>query len=110
MCMEDIRVMRKTITKQSRIVAGGSVIGTLVMADPYRVALAIQYTGDNPMYLWFGSPSFDGQVVGWKISGSDGELWLDIQRYGAMLTTGLYFFCSADGGAFIVVETTLDKE
>lgn len=110
MCMEDIRVMRGTLVKQTQRAVGGSTVTLLVLPDKYRVSLKLQYNGDGPMYVFFGSPSFDSRASGWVIGATNGEIHLDIQRHGAMVTTGVYAFTGADGGNFEIIEVTLDKE
>lgn len=116
MCMEDIRVMRRTRTITVGPIAvpfGANVM--LVPRNPDRVALEIGFTGvENTSALavwlsWNSDEALTG-LGGIPIKANQSEKW-DIQKHGAMVFGPIYATCDKDASCTCTyVETILMED
>lgn len=108
MCMEDIRVMRrtKTATKHVRISDTSTPIAAYAAN---RVALVFS-ASDGSQIKWAPTEVALGGLGHWWEAAS-GAVALDIQRHGALVTSAIYGVDPAGGSVFVTVtEVFLDEE
>ena len=109
MCMEDIRIMRRTRSRMFSLTVQAS--GVIVGPSPNRVALIITTNGalrvvgtERNMVVTAGRGIAVGDAAG---ASAHIPLILDIQHHGALVTEAWY---GTPGQVYIVGESYLDEQ
>lgn len=106
MCLEDVRLARKTscVSKDSPTTAASAVA---IPQNDKRYSLVISNTGGNPVYLSFQSPAVDAKGILLPVSGS--PFILDLQHHGRILTAAIYAISPAGVSNVGWIETNLEE-
>lgn len=107
MCMEDVRLNRKTSSANSD--AATTVASALAIPqNEKRTALVISNTGANPVYLSLVSPAADSKGI--KLPANGDPLVLDLFHHGRMVTSSWYAISPAGASNVGFTESVLQEE
>lgn len=106
MCMEDIRVMRRSVATVGKVTVAGTAV-VLVSANPKRVALVVSAPDVDGITI---SPDRAVQFTeGITLHPRGDPLVLDLQHHGALVTNGWWIICSGGPEVIGYAETLLSE-
>lgn len=107
MCMEDIRIGRKSTAIEGRLVTNMSV-QILCQADPKRTSLIIYPPITGVLYL--GTTLNIALLSGIHLSATMEPIRITLATHGQLVTRLWYAVCSVNAAAVSFIETHLEDE
>lgn len=107
MCMEDIRIGRKSSAKATAFNLGGVGVTSLVSADPKRTAISF-YGGVGTNAVVFPSTIAASPIVGALINTGHPFQEFTLERHGLLVTMPWSVNDNAVAQTMMVVETRID--
>lgn len=108
MCMEDIRIGRKTASHSRTLVVSATTVTTLVPLDPMRIGLVIGLPGTTLANIGPEGVT-PSATVGIGVNANIGPFVATLETFGREVTKPWQIYWTA-GGTVTITEITLEKE
>lgn len=107
MCMEDIRIGRKTGSTQITVTVSNPS-SVILPADAKRTAIVISPPAAGTMFVAFGRDA--STTSGIRVEPVTSPLILDLQHHGNLVTGPLHGFCGAGAESISIWFSRLEDE
>lgn len=107
MCMEDVRIGRKTLSRSATVPVGTGV-GVLVPANKDRYTLIISAPETNPLWLTWEPAAAAG--TGIRIAAGSPPVMLSIQEHGALVRGPIYASIPLGAETITFAESILEQQ
>ena len=101
MCMEDIRIMRRTSAEERIVAVASAAVSVIVPANPNIVAITIDNQGPNDVTISLNPGVTAGNGI--LIQKSDPPIRRSLNQDGNAITRGIFGICSAAQTAVVVI-------